>query len=278
MTSNEQKILECIRRHGGIHIKLLSDKTGFSGDYSRSICNSLKKAGYLEIIKYNVCQLSKEGHNYFQNNKDIKTIAVSSFLSRLFSKRKSGEDDRAGDIGKIKEAGEKIEAVQDKVEEIKPALEEQLESALVNQESEHKPSFVKDTEDKQIVAEENEEQKKNANEEQKEFSSDNEDDNKIDSDIPIEAGDNTLELEIEKKISENENKSRTFLRGIKPRRKDFNNTHSSPQQATEYSGKVRDKSNGEKTEKPTINLMGNISSVAEKIIGFFKEAMRTKVD
>ena len=35
-------------------------------------------------------------------------------------------------------------------------------------------------------------------------------------------------------------KSRTFLRGIKPRRKDSNNTRSSPQQAAEYFGKVRD--------------------------------------
>jgi len=42
-------------------------------------------------------------------------------------------------------------------------------------------------------------------------------------------------------------KSRTFLRGIKPRRKDFNNTHSSPhQQTAEYSGKVRDKNQGNK--------------------------------
>ena len=37
------------------------------------------------------------------------------------------------------------------------------------------------------------------------------------------------------------NKSRTFQRSIRPRWKDFFNTHSSPQQATEYSGKVRDK-------------------------------------
>ena len=34
--------------------------------------------------------------------------------------------------------------------------------------------------------------------------------------------------------------SRAFLRGIKPRRKDSNNTRSSPQQAAEYFGKVRD--------------------------------------
>ena len=38
-----------------------------------------------------------------------------------------------------------------------------------------------------------------------------------------------------------ENKSRTFLQGIKPRRKDFNDTHSSAQQVEGYSGKVRDK-------------------------------------
>ncbi|MBI3304819.1 DUF11 domain-containing protein [Candidatus Parcubacteria bacterium] len=37
------------------------------------------------------------------------------------------------------------------------------------------------------------------------------------------------------------NKSRAFLRGIRPRRKDLGNANSSPQQAAGYSGKVRDK-------------------------------------
>lgn len=37
------------------------------------------------------------------------------------------------------------------------------------------------------------------------------------------------------------NKSLTFLRGIRPRRKDLDNTHSSPPQAAWYYEKVRDK-------------------------------------
>ncbi|MEW6408093.1 MAG: rRNA maturation RNase YbeY [Patescibacteria group bacterium] len=37
------------------------------------------------------------------------------------------------------------------------------------------------------------------------------------------------------------NKSRTFLRGIKPHRKDLSNAYLSSQQVMEYSGKVRDK-------------------------------------
>lgn len=79
MTSNERKILECIWNHGGeVDIRLISDKTGLSSDYSGFLCRALQSAGHLELSGHAFCRLSEKGHKYFQDRDNIGVIALSS--------------------------------------------------------------------------------------------------------------------------------------------------------------------------------------------------------
>jgi len=72
MTSNEQKILECIRTYGGkARIGFLGSKTGFSSDYSRFLCRTLKRSGHLEFVETNVCHLLTKGCSHFQRNDEL---------------------------------------------------------------------------------------------------------------------------------------------------------------------------------------------------------------
>ncbi len=69
MTSNERKILECVWNHGGeVDIRLISDKTGLSSDYSQYLCRALKSAGHLKLSCHAFCRLSKKGYKYFDEN------------------------------------------------------------------------------------------------------------------------------------------------------------------------------------------------------------------
>jgi len=57
------------------------------------------------------------------------------------------------------------------------------------------------------------------------------------------------------------NKSRAFLRGIRPRRKNSFDTHSSPQQVAGYSGKVRDKTKKSGFTLPEVLIVAAIMSL-----------------
>ena len=77
MTSNERKILECIRNHGReVHVQHVAHRTKFSSGYSLFLCHSLEKAGHLEFINPNLCKLAKKGYGYFQDHAGIVEVVA----------------------------------------------------------------------------------------------------------------------------------------------------------------------------------------------------------
>lgn len=79
MTSNERKILECIRNRGGkAHIQHVAHRTKLSSSYSLFLCRSLAKAGHLEFVNPTVCQLAEKGYEHFQDHAGIEVVVASS--------------------------------------------------------------------------------------------------------------------------------------------------------------------------------------------------------
>lgn len=76
MTSNERKIINFLREaKEKTHTGLIAKKINFSSGYTRFLCRSLARAGYIKFEDSNICYLLKKGHGYFEN------VAVMSEVS-----------------------------------------------------------------------------------------------------------------------------------------------------------------------------------------------------
>lgn len=67
MTSNERKIIKCLwDKKGEAHVRVVSDACGLTSDYTRLLCRSLARTGYLKFEDANVCRLLKKGRGRFE--------------------------------------------------------------------------------------------------------------------------------------------------------------------------------------------------------------------
>lgn len=74
MTSIERKILKCLwDAKGRAHVNAVSRNVGIGTDYTRLICRSLARAGYLKFADASVCYLLTKGRNHFQRNDELAT-------------------------------------------------------------------------------------------------------------------------------------------------------------------------------------------------------------
>lgn len=81
MTSNERKIIKCLwEAKGRTRVQALAQSAGFSSDYTRLLCRSLARGGYLKFADANACYLLTRGRNLFQDNgpADEKSIAIQN--------------------------------------------------------------------------------------------------------------------------------------------------------------------------------------------------------
>ncbi|MEK7074681.1 MAG: hypothetical protein AAB975_04975 [Patescibacteria group bacterium] len=71
MTSTERKILKCLwDAKGRAPVNVVSRNVGIGTDYTRLICRSLARAGYLKFADASVCYLLTKGSNHFQRNNE----------------------------------------------------------------------------------------------------------------------------------------------------------------------------------------------------------------
>ncbi len=143
MTSNERKILCCLwDAKGKTNIQCLASKTSLSNDYTRLLCSSLARAGYIKFNDINNCYLLTKGRNRFQN---IEVVAASASFNPI---------DPVLDVEEITE--EKAEAgtgeIQNKEEEIAKEQEqlkvlENLQDASPQEKEKLTQAGYKSTED-----------------------------------------------------------------------------------------------------------------------------------
>lgn len=90
MTSNERKIIKYLwDTKGRAHIRVVSQNVGFTSDYTRLICRSLARGGYIQFAGSNECCLLKKGRSRFK----AEEMPTTSEKNLRKSKKKTGFGD-----------------------------------------------------------------------------------------------------------------------------------------------------------------------------------------
>lgn len=81
MNSQDFKILKCIFNQGGqVKVQSIALKNNVSTDYSYLICRSLERAGYISLIRSNLCHLTSKGSDFIKKDSG-KIESINNFWS-----------------------------------------------------------------------------------------------------------------------------------------------------------------------------------------------------
>lgn len=85
MTSNERKIINCLRKiKGETHVRMIAQKANLSSDYARLLCRSLARSGHIKF-ENDLAYLLKKGRSRFENNDPVadEPMAVAANVTLL---------------------------------------------------------------------------------------------------------------------------------------------------------------------------------------------------
>ena len=107
MTPNERKIIKYLwATKGRAHIRVVSQNVGFTSDYTRLICRSLARGGYITFAGNSECCLLKRGRSRFESVKESKkkirsrdAPVVSAFLFDGLPDASDGEKEKLASAG-----------------------------------------------------------------------------------------------------------------------------------------------------------------------------------
>lgn len=160
MTSNERKIIKCLRgAKGKAHIRNVAQKTNFTSDYTRLLCHSLARAGYIKLEDSNICRLLKKGHGYFENVAAVAekfepvmaTAKVTLFTDESVGRPLASDRDNEDEEDQGNEDGNKdgYQPASDDVE-LDKALADEEETKIAEAEAELKPESAESEEIKEL--------------------------------------------------------------------------------------------------------------------------------
>ncbi len=114
MTSNEHKILKYLwNATGTAPVKAVAQNIGFTEDYTRFICHSLERTGYLAFPDARACRLLLKGRDHLNSSGESRseTASVDSVSAVMFPEKKTKDSAKGGSARPVAGGKKKVKKI-----------------------------------------------------------------------------------------------------------------------------------------------------------------------